>query len=430
MRRQSLSLLLCAASVALANSNASAGFIDDSKVQLQLKNFYYVHEVDELKAGQMQDYGSWTQGALFSAKSGYAEFGPLKLGLDATAQYAWRLDGERSNADYVLPYNYTTHKQQDDFGKWGVTLKAKVSETELRVGEIFPMTPIVYFDPSRQLITSYEGAWLESKDIKNTKVTLGYLWSINARYNNQFDDFTLWPNEVAVKDDKRSDGMYVAGIDHQLTKNIALSYFYGEMRDIYRQNYLGVDYKKQLDAKNKIASHVHYFDNREAGDAMFNEIDNQAVSFKFDWTHGPHMLEFGYQQMFGEHTLDAPYFPSIAGWVPQPYLSNWSVAAFVRKDEKSWSLGYTYDFADAGIKGLSASVKYYDGWNIDNNGLNGNYTSGKEDEVDVVINYVKPEGKLKGLGLQLKYINVDYANVENFGDVTEYRVTTSYTHTF
>lgn len=421
---------MSAITATLANSTVFAGFIDDSKVQLQLKNFYYDHEVDEAIKGQMQDYGSWTQGAMLSAKSGYAEFGPLKLGIDATAQYAWRLDGERRNADYVLPYNYNTHQQEDDFGKWGVTLKAKVSETELRVGELFPVSPIVSFDPSRQLLTSYEGAWLESKDIKNTKLTLAYLWGINARYNNQFDDFTLWPNEVAVRNDKRSDGMYIAGIDHQLTKSIALSYFYGEMRDVYRQNYVGVDFKKQLDAKNKIASNVHFFDNREAGDAMFGEIDNQAISFKFDWSHGPHLLEFGYQQMMGDHTLEAPYFPSIAGWVPQMYLANWSVAAFVRKNEKSWSLGYNYDFADLGVKGLSAGVKYYDGWDIDNNGLNGNYSSGKEDEVDVFLNYVRPEGRFKGLGMQLKFINVNYENVEKFGGVTEYRITTSYTHTF
>ena len=58
------------------------------------------------------------------------------------------------------------------------------------------MTPVVYFDPSRQLLTTYQGIWLESKDLDKTKITLGYLDGINARYENQLHDFKLWPNEL------------------------------------------------------------------------------------------------------------------------------------------------------------------------------------------------------------------------------------------
>ncbi|MFW1893821.1 OprD family outer membrane porin, partial [Acinetobacter geminorum] len=66
-----------------------------------------------------------------------------------------------------------------------------------------------------------------------------YLDSINARYENQPMDFGLWPN--ALNNDGKTDGMYVAGIDYQLNKHWSASYFYGDVTNIYRQNYLGVN---------------------------------------------------------------------------------------------------------------------------------------------------------------------------------------------
>ncbi len=52
-----------------------------------------------------------------------------------------------------------------------------------------------FFDPSRQLLTTYSGAWLESKDLKDTKLTLAYLDGINARYDNQYQDFYVVPSK-------------------------------------------------------------------------------------------------------------------------------------------------------------------------------------------------------------------------------------------
>ncbi|WP_158650928.1 OprD family outer membrane porin, partial [Acinetobacter indicus] len=177
-----------------------------------------------------QDFGSWTQGITLDAKSGYADIGPVKVGVDVLVQHAVRLSGDRGDDDYILPFS--NGKQARDFGKVGATLKAKVSQTELRVGEILPVTPVVHFDPSRQLLTTYNGVWLESKDLDKTKITLGYLDSINARYENQAQDFKLWPNPLNTERNQvksgDSDGMYVAGIDYQATPELGLSYFYGD----------------------------------------------------------------------------------------------------------------------------------------------------------------------------------------------------------
>lgn len=430
MRRHNLWIAMCAATAILGTTATKADFIDDRQVQLKLRNFYLDRQIDQPDPSKTQDFGSWSQGITLDAKSGYAQIGPVQLGVDVLAQYALRLSGDRGDNDYIMPYDYINKEQARDNAKIGATLKAKISQTELRVGEILPATPVVHFDPSRQLLTTFQGVWLESKDLKNAKISLGYLDGINARYENQVQDFKLWPNELNTEKNQvksgDSDGMYVAGIDYQITPALQASYYYGDVTNIYRQNYVGFAYNKKLDAQNKIATHARYFDNIESGDALYGEIDSQALSLKAAWTHGNHTVDAGWQQMFGEHGSHTPFMPTLSGWVPQPYLVNWSVASFIRKDEKSWSLGYSYDFKDVGINGLTATLRHYDGHNIDNK----NGTRGKEDENNFILNYVVPEGKLKGLGFQWMYIDVNYDNVPGFVDLEEHRVATTYTFKF
>lgn len=421
MHRHHLWIAILAATATLGTTASHAAFIDDSNVQLKFKNFYLDRQYKEAPA---KNWGSWTQGVILDAKSGYHDLGAIQVGVDVLVQQAVRLNGRDQNPDWILPHN--GKEQADYFGKVGATLKAKVGQTELRVGEILPTTPIVYFDPSRQLLTTYDGVWLESKDIDKTKITLGYLDGINARYENQTHEFNIWPQPLDTEKSKQNDGLYVAGIDYQATPELGLSYFYGDVTNMYRQHYVGAAFNKTLDDQNKISTHVRYFDNSEAGDAVYGDIDNQALSLRAAWTHGNHTFDTGYQQMFGEHGQQATFFPTLSGWAPQPYLSNWSIASFIRKDEKSWSLGYTYDFKDVGVPGLTATVRHYEGWNAKNN----NGSKGQEDENNVIVNYVVPEGKLKGVGVQYMYIDVNYDNITGFSDLDEHRAAITYSYKF
>ncbi len=36
-------------------------------------------------------------------------------------------------------------------------------------------------------------------------------------------------------------------------------------------------------------------------------------------------------------------FPTLGGYVPQPFLVNWSRVGFIKPNEKSWQLRYDYD---------------------------------------------------------------------------------------
>ena len=422
MRRQNLWVAMIATTATLGTAATHADFIDDSNVQLKFKNFYLDREYNQDTAGVVnKGYGNWTQAVTLDAKSGYQDIGAgIQVGADLLAQYAVSL--KANGNDIHMPFDASEGKSELDNAKLGATLKVKVSETELKVGDLLPMSPVVFFDPSRQLLTTYSGAWLESKDLKNTKLTLAYIDGINARYDNQYQDLSLFPNNNFTK--TTNDGMYIAGIDYQFTPKFAGSYWYADVTNIYQQHYAAGAFKTNLSEKTKLDAHIRYFDNSESGDKLYGSIDSQAVSAGAKINNGMHTVQFGYQQMFGEHGKEATMFPTLGGWVPQPYLDNWSVASFIRKDERSWSLGYTYNFKDVGISGLTATVRHFRGDNID---FGAAKPEGKENENNVIVNYVVPEGKLKGLGFNYMFIDTNY----NFGnDLQEHRIATTYSYKF
>jgi hypothetical protein len=93
---------------------------------------------------------------------------------------------------------------------------------------------------------------------------------------------------------------------------------------------------------------------------------------------------------------------------------------FGNEDEKSWQVRYDYDFAAAGIPGLSLMTRYVSGDNV-NLPAGG---EGEEWERDTDIAYVVQSGPLKNLGMKVRNATVR----SNFGsDINETRVILSYT---
>lgn len=422
MRRHHLYLAMIAAITTVSTTASYADFVNDSAVQLKFKNFYLDRQI---KDDSSKNWGSWSQGITLDAKSGYHDIGGgVQVGADLLVQHAFKLNGRDQNPDFVLPHD--GQKSKDQFGKVGATLKAKVSQTELRIGELLPISPVLTYDPTRQLITTFNGAWLESKDLKDTKLTLAYVDGINNRYDNQFRNLTLFtpgqtlPNKQSGSYDQgpESDGMIIAGVDHQFTPEVSAGYWFADVKDIYQQHYVGAAYKTKLGEKAKLDSHLRYFNTADSGSSLYGHLDNQALSANAKVNYGAHTVGLSYQQMMGDTA-----FPTLGGWVPGAYLTNWGVATFTLKDEKSVSINYNYDFAAMGVKGLNTTAVYFTGWNAEYKGIKDQDSN----ELNLVVNYTVPEGKLKGLGFQAMYID---ANFDYKSDLQEYRVATTYTYKF
>lgn len=399
------------------SSNAAfAGFFQDSQNSIYLRNFYIERDFE----GTNQDLGSWSQAMTGRFESGYTDT-PIQVGLDVGFQYALRLnDRYDERLDTVFKYDQHERRQERDYLKLGATLKLKYHNTELKVGELFPKTPVLFIDDSRQLVTTYAGAMLQSKEIKNLTVSAGRFTHINARDDDEYRKFTLGNSTDPAK---RSDGLNFLGLDYNFTPNLSGAYWFGQLEDIYQQHYVNAAYTEQV-KNSKLKVDARYFNYKQDGDAYFGDIDSQSVGVQASVQNGAHTILTGIQKQMGEDNI-----PLLNGYVPQAYLQSWSALAFYKAKELTWHVLYSYDFKEQGFPGLKLTLRYLNGSEIYRKGFKDN----KETEKNVILNYSIPEGKLKGLGFEWRHIRADikYGAGNNPGtDFVENRIMTTYTHTF
>ncbi|MNQ95697.1 Porin-like protein NicP precursor [compost metagenome] len=324
-----------------------------------------------------------------------------------------RLDS--SGNDGSLPYSVSEQQTADDYSRAGATFKMRYSKTELKVGDLRPQLPVAFDDTSRQLDTIYQGAVVESKEVDGLTLTGGRFWSVVTRESSNHEKLYKWGST----DNLDSDGLDFGGATYDITKNLQASYFYGVVQDIYQQHYFGLMHMADLGNGYKLKTDLRYFNNNEDGEALNGVIDNRAYGALFTLLKGAHMFGVSYQRMLGDSV-----FPTLNGYIPQPYLVHWSSLAFIRPDEKSWSARYGYDFAGLGMPGLKFYTRYTKGTNWDRGG---NLSDNEESERSLQLSYVVQSGALQGLGLDVRNIDVK----QKYGyDYNEYRVATTYTWKF
>jgi len=393
---------------------AQADFVEDSHLGLGLRNFYIDRDFKGENPKNSR-IGSWTQGFDLRFISGYTE-GPLQFGLDALMQYAYRLDGGGGRGpDSIIPYSVSRQEQATDYGRGGYTAKVRYSKTELKYGEHRPTLPVAYTDDSRQLVTTYQGTLVESKEVDKLTLTGGRFTEISGRESSNSEKMYLF-NGPDIK--RRSDGLNFGGASYAFTPALTGTYFYGQLEDIYRQHYLGATYLSDLGGGYGLKTDLRYFNNKQEGDALYGRIDNRSYGAMTTLKKGAHAFGLGYQRMLGDST-----FPTLNGFAPQPYLVNWSAIAFVKPNEKSWQARYDYDFAGLGLPGLKLMTRYMRGTGIDR----GNLSDNNESERNIYLSYVIQDGPLKNLAVDLRNINVKFRHGNNFD---ENRLITTYTWKF
>lgn len=389
---------------------ASADFIADSKASLELRNFYFNRDFRNGPPTAQRDAAAeWAQGAILRVESGYTA-GTIGFGVDAIGMLGIKLDGgDGSGGTGLLPADLSSKNgrgSQNEYSKLGLTAKAKVSATELKVGSLAFRTPVVSSNDTRLLPSTFEGALVTSKDIDKLALQGGKLQQIKFNSSSNYEDFT--GNRIGgVSDDFR-----FAGGTYSFNKALSTSLFYGNLENIYRQYFGGVVYEIPLAAQQSLKFDLRY--SKSTDDGNFRPLDNRAANGQVAYTLGSNVLTAAYQRMSG----DDP-FPYIAN--SDPYLVNFvQINDFANTEERSWQLRYDYNFAALGIPGLTFMTRYVNGDNAQVAGSN----SGKEWERDTDIGYVVQSGSLKNLGLKVR--NATFRS--NFGnDLDETRLILNYT---
>jgi len=386
----------------------AAGFIEDSKASLELRNFYLNRDFRE-NAGQNKRE-EWAQGFILNLESGFTQ-GTVGFGIDAIGMLGVKLDSspDRSGTD-LLPRN-SRNRAEDDYSKLGVTGKVRFAESQLRVGTLMPKMPYLQYSNSRLLPQVFEGVQLQSKDLEGATFTLGEINRVVQRNVSGSDKLALNNKNGRFGASPESDELRYAGVDYAINPQLLASYHYAELSDIYRQHFVGLQHNLPL-GSGKLKSDLRYFNNSETGRERVGKIDNQAVNAMFTYSLSGHSLGLGYQKMLGD---DA--FTYVNG--ATPYLTNFlQINDFAGPDQRSWQLRYDFDFAKVGVPGLTFMTRYVRGDQVDLA-----VGEGREWERDTDIAYAFSDGPLKNL--KVTWRNATYRS-SFVRDLDENRLILSY----
>lgn len=423
MYKRPLALVVAVGSV--AQSAGAASFIDDSKLLMSLRNNYFTTDNRESRgkignsayAGQNKE---WGQGFVLNYLSGYTP-GTVGFGVDALGTLGLKLDGGgragkagvTRTPGQLFPLA-SDNSAVEDYSRIGLTGKARVSKTELRVGTMQTKLPILLSNDGRLLPQTYEGYQVTSKDFDNFTLVGGLIEHAVGRSST--NDTGLAVNGGTRQSNKFTYG----GGDWAVTEKLTAQYYYSKLEDYYTQQFGGLTHIQPIDDDQSLITDLRYFrtassgandtlEGRTAGYAgsgyasTAGKIDNRVWSTAFTYSLGAHTWMLGHQRLTGGSGFYQPSQNSLPneGAGPGSYylLTDRQISSFIRAGERTSFAQYTYNFVGLGIPGLRAGVIYLKGDHI-------SVASGgrqKEWERDTSLDYVIQNGPLKNLGFAVRY---------------------------
>lgn len=144
MKWSAIALAVSAGSTQFAVADAfvsdqaeAKGFIEDSSLDLLLRNYYFNRDGKEGRGDRVD----WTQGFLTTYESGFTQ-GTVGFGVDAFGYLGLKLDGTSDKTGTGNLPVMNDGKPRDDYSRAGGALKVRISKTMLKWGEMQPTAPV------------------------------------------------------------------------------------------------------------------------------------------------------------------------------------------------------------------------------------------------------------------------------------------------
>ena len=438
MEKSTLALAIVAGIVGLpyVQQASAAGFIEDSKATLSLRNLYFNQDY---RSGTqpLSKAEEWGQGFVLNVQSGYTP-GPVGFGVDAIGLFGVKLASNAGDNPGYTPQLFPLRSNgsaANQFSSLGLTGKARYSKTVAQVGTLLPKLPVLVYNDGRLLPATYEGGQITSNEIGNLTLTAGQIDRTRLRASTDLEGLSAGGAGTPT-----TNRFYFGGADYRVGKNLLLQYYYGALHNYYEQHFFGLTHTQPLPLGSLI-SDLRYFrstsdgknasaagrsdgyrvaDARVAGDPHKGEIDSDLWSAQFTWKVGGHALSVGYQENIGDSELARIFSgPGVTTYT----IANRHVGGFIRPRERVWVGTYTYDFAALGVPGLTARLFYNKGYDIS---AAGSSRHDHEWERDARLEYVVQSGPLKNLNLAWWNASLR-STVRSQRDIDENRLVIGYT---
>jgi len=391
-------IALAIAGLALPASAEEGGFVEGAKVNLNLRNFYINRNfTNPTKAqGKAEE---WTQSFILDAKSGFTQ-GTVGFGMDVLGLYSVKLDGGKgTGGTQLLPLDHDG-RPADNFGRTNVAFKARLSQTEVKVGEWMPVLPILRSDDGRSLPQTFRGGQITSKEIAGLT-----LYGGQFRANSPRDDSSMSDMSMTGKAAFTSDRFNFQGGEYLFNdKRTQIGLWNAQLKDIYSQQYLNVLHSQPL-GDWTLGANLGFFHGKEDGSARAGDLDNKTWYGMFSAKYGGNTFYVGLQKLTGDSA-----WMRVNGSSGGTLANDSYNASYDNAQERSWQLRHDYNFAAMGIPGLTLMNRYISGDNVHT----GTITDGKEWGRESELGYTVQSGTLKDLNVRWRNSTMrrDFSNNE------------------
>lgn len=359
------------------------GFLDDTKANVTLRNFYmnrdYTGDASQNKAAE------WTQSFILDLKSGFTP-GIVGFGADVLGLYSIKLDGGKGTAGTQLLPVHGDGRPADDFGRMAVAGKMRVSKTELKVGEWSPALPILRADDGRSLPQTFQGAQLTSNELAGLTLYGGQFRQNSPRNDASLQDMSLFTRTAFT-----SDRFDFAGGEYRFNQqNTLLGLWHARLEGIYQQNYVQLQHQEAV-GDWVLGANLGYFWGKDDGSAKAGALDNRTASGLFSARYGGNTFYLGLQKVMG----DDEWF-RVNGASGGTLANDAFGSSYESAQERSWQLRHDFNFVVLGLPGLTLMNRYIHGDNVHNASTQDGTEWGRETE----LAYVIQSGPLKSLNVK------------------------------
>jgi imipenem/basic amino acid-specific outer membrane pore len=283
--------------------------------------------------------------------------------------------------------------------------------------------PVFATSHSRLLPETATGFNVTSNEIENLALEGGYFTAYNNRASTNSDDELL----LNYGGGEVGDSIGYLGGSYSFNDDLSVTLYGSKFEETWNQYYLNTNYNLSLSEDQSLNFDLNVYRTSDTGDSLQGDISNTTFSFATVYSIGYHSILAAYQEVDGDTPFDYVGGDSI-------FLSNsMQYSDFNGANEKSYRVGYTYDWAGLGVPGLSTMATYVKGTGIDGTDADvlGGYAGlqgkgGKHSETDLDIKYVFQDGPAKDLSVRFRQA-FHYANdAQAEGDLHEFRVIVDY----
>ncbi|QXH46737.1 OprD family porin [Pseudomonas xanthosomatis] len=378
----------------LPATSQAEGFVEDAKATLGLRNFYINRNFTN-PANPQSKAEEWTQSFILDARSGFTE-GPVGFGVDVLGLWSVKLDGGGGTYGTALLPRHDDGRPADDYGRLAVAGKARISKTELKIGEWMPVLPILRSDDGRSLPQTFRGGQITSSELAGLTLYGGQFRGNSPRNDASMEDMSYGGGV--------SDRFNFVGGEYTFNqKRTMLGLWNAELKDVYQQQYVQLTHSQPL-GDWTLGANLGYFHGDDDGAARAGQLDNKTWSGMFSAKYAGHTFWVGLQRVDGDTWM------RVNGTSGGTLANDSYNSSFDNAEERSWQVRHDFNFVTVGVPGLTLMNRYISGDNVHT----GTVTDGKEWVRETELAYVIQSGPFKDLSVKWRNSSIrrDYSNNE------------------